>query len=104
MTSETRTLIEAADITGVEVECPECGITTFYPLQLESIKKIGPGCPHCHRQFFDMATTTVSGAEAYPALSFIHGIIGNLTKFTQTDRTDIHANVRFRLNMEPKAE
>ncbi len=99
MTSETRTLIEFQDIVGVEIACPECKITTFYPLRMESIRKIGLQCPHCNYQFFDMATAQVAGPEAYPALSSLHGIIGNLSRFTQPDRTDIHAQIRLRINV-----
>jgi uncharacterized paraquat-inducible protein A len=104
MTSETRTLIEPKDITGVEVECPDCHITTSYPLRVESVKKIGASCSHCNYQFFDMATTTVSGPEAYPALAAIHGIIGNLSRFTHPDQTGVHVNIRFRLKTEPQSE
>jgi uncharacterized paraquat-inducible protein A len=104
VTSEIRTLIEAADIAGVELECPECGITTAYPLRMESLKNIGVVCTHCNHQFFDMATTTVAGPEAYPALAALRGIIGNLSRFTHPDQTGIHAKVRFRLKTEPQSD
>ncbi len=104
MTSETRTFFQLSDIERMEVECPECKITVSYPIAVESIKRIGPGCPHCHYQFFDMATSTVAGREAYPGMSCLDAIIGNLSQFTRRDRTDIHANIRFRLNMETKAK
>jgi uncharacterized paraquat-inducible protein A len=104
MTSETRTLIEAMDITGIELECPECHITTSYPLRMESIKKIKANCSHCNHQFFDMATTVVAGPDAFPALAALHGIIGNLSRFTHPDQTGVHANIRFRLRTEPRSE
>jgi hypothetical protein len=101
MTSETRTLIEAKDITGVEVECPQCHITTFYPANVESIRKIGMNCTHCNCQFFDIATTTVAGPEAYPGLSALRGMMGHLCRFTSPDLTGVHASIRFRLKTEP---
>jgi hypothetical protein len=103
MTSETRTLIEAADIIGVEIECPDCRLTIFYPVAVEKVMKIGPSCPHCNRLFFDSSRNNVYPGSHYPAIDAIQEIASNLRKLTRPDRTDIHALIRFRVAMEPKA-
>jgi len=103
MTSETRTLIETADIKGIEIECPECHITTFYPIRLESIRKIGPSCHHCNNQLFDMASVHVAGIDAYPAVASLYQILGNLSKLAEPSRTDIHASIRLLVNLGPQA-
>jgi hypothetical protein len=99
MTSETRTLIELGDILGMELECPDCQIVTFYPIRMESVKKLAAHCSHCNHLFFDMATTSVSGPDAHPALASIFAIIGNLSRLTQV-RTDIHTKIRLRIDTE----
>ena len=104
MTSETRTLIEAGDITGIELECPECKITAAYPISRQTAGKLKPSCPHCNHQFFDMATMSVAGNEAYPSLAFLCNIVGNLGNFTDPNNTGIHVGVRFRLKTEEKTK
>jgi hypothetical protein len=103
MTSELRTLIEAADITGVEIECPECHLTILYPTA--KLFKIGPSCPHCNETWFD-AYGDARSIATYPAIDSIQHsiqhIAEHLRKMTRADRTDIHAKIRFRINTEPE--
>jgi hypothetical protein len=93
MTSETRTFIQAADISGIEIECPKCNLTIFYPAGGERVMEILAGCPHCYNQFFD------EGAKShdYPAINDLQKIVGALRTLLRPDRTDIHANIRFRI-------
>ncbi|HEY6768010.1 MAG TPA: hypothetical protein VI386_24920 [Candidatus Sulfotelmatobacter sp.] len=104
MTSETRTLIEAADITGVEIECPECHLTILYPVDVEKVIKIGPSCPHCNHVFFDNVATNVYPGTHFPGIDSIQEIAAHLRKLRRDDRTDIHALVRFRIETEPNQE
>jgi hypothetical protein len=103
MTSETKTLIEAADITGIEIECPECHLTIFYPTAVREVIKIGPHCPHCNLKFFDDTQTRGFGNVSYPAIDNVQTIAAHLRMLAKPDRTDIHAKIRFRVNVETKA-
>jgi hypothetical protein len=94
MTSETRTFIGAADISGVEIECPKCHLTIFYPAIGERIIDILAGCPHCANEFFDEG----SKSREYPAINDLQKIVSALRSLVRSDRTDIHANIRFRVS------
>lgn len=50
MTLETRQFIEAEDIKSVQVECSNCKVKTFYPL--DGSKAIPAICPHCEHDWF----------------------------------------------------
>ena len=102
MTSETRTFIEAGDIAGVEVECRECHSTVFYPLAaVEKAEKVLATCPQCNRGLFDMATADAQSRyvqfPTYPAIGDLHKIAAGLRSLVHV-RTDIHANIRFRID------
>ncbi len=96
MTSETRTLIEFNDITGVEIECPECHLAIVYPVA--KLSKIEPKCPACTRTWFDPLRN--DRLPTYPAIDDIQHIAEHLQKLTRKDRTDIHAHIRLRINGE----
>jgi len=100
MTSETRTLIGMGDVTGIEIECPECHLTILYPVA--KLFKIRPQCPHCNQDWFDPIPERHSVEGAYPAIDNIQNIASHLRTFTRSDRTDIHAQVRLRINTEAK--
>jgi hypothetical protein len=105
MTSETRTLIEAADITGVEIECPKCHLAMLYPVVVEHVITIGHNCPHCNLPFFDEANNRAAfGGNNYPAIENIQQIAAHLRALIRPDRTDIQAQIRFRVNTESKAK
>jgi hypothetical protein len=98
MTTETRTLIEFKDIMGVEIECPECHLSLVYPIA--KLSRIGPAYPHCSHALFDAREG--SRDSAYPAIDNIEHIAENLRRLTRDDRTDIHAQIRLRVNVEPQ--
>lgn len=50
MTLETRQFIEAGDIKSIQVECSDCKIKTFYPL--DGIRNVPEKCPHCDHEWF----------------------------------------------------
>jgi hypothetical protein len=51
MTSETRTMVELADILGIEFGCPKCRAKVFYSLQ-EQPSRIVDKCPNCFEPFY----------------------------------------------------
>jgi DNA-directed RNA polymerase subunit RPC12/RpoP len=99
MTSETRTFVQAHDIEGVEVECPKCQLTIFYPIAAtEKTTEILAGCPHCsHRLFDDTTTGTTFRSQNFPAIIDLQKIASGLRALVRADRTDIHAGIRFRV-------
>jgi hypothetical protein len=108
MTSETRTFVEARDIAGIEVECRRCHSTIFYPLEaIEKAEKIIASCPQCNQGLFDVATVDPSSPyvqfPSYPAINDLHKIAAGLRSLVR-ERTDIHANVRFRIDAEVRGK
>jgi hypothetical protein len=104
MTSETRTFIGAADVSGIEVECPKCGLTIFYPIGGEKTLDILAGCPHCSHQFFDAKSDARGfGHPEFPAINELQKFAASLRTLLRSDRTDIHANIRFRIDAEAAA-
>ena len=103
MTSETRTFIEARDITGIEIECPACRLKVVYPVTVKDAIKIGPNCSHCNHTLFDNTHDNVYPGTHFPAIDAIQEIAANVRKLTRTDRTDIHANIRFCINTAQEA-
>lgn len=95
MTSETRTFIDPGDISGIEVECPECHLTVFYPIGGERTMDIWVACAHCMHRFFDKAGK--EGSNNYPAINELQKIVSALRALLRPERTDIHTNVRFRI-------
>jgi phage FluMu protein Com len=103
MTSETRTLIGLDDISGIEIECPKCHLTIFYPLA--QLVKISPQCPHCKQLWFDAIPDKIPVESAHPAIESITSITSNLRALLRNDRTDIHAKVRLQIKTDtPKEE
>jgi hypothetical protein len=108
MTSETKTFVQIKDIAGIEVECQRCGVTTLYPIHpisatvTEKSTEILPRCA-CRHDLFDVAPVAASSHyvpfPSYPAIDDLHNIASHLRSLVQT-RTDIHANVRFRIDAE----
>jgi hypothetical protein len=93
MTSQTRTLIGAEDIAGIEIECQKCGLTVFYPAGGERVAHILAGCPNCCDGFFDEGNK----GQEFPAINELQKIVSALRALVRPDRTDIHANIRFRI-------
>lgn len=104
MTSETRNLLESKDISGIEIECPECHLAIFYPIDVKEVIKIGSSCPHCNHGFFDSVRDNVYPGSHFPAIDSLQEIAANLRKLSRSDRTDIHAQIRFRVNIDSRVK
>ena len=101
MTSELRTFIEAGDISGIEVGCPKCHLTLFYPVDVEKAIELLARCPHCSHDFFDELRTNRGYPHSeYPAINDLQKIAAALRTLLRPDRTDIHAQIRFRIANE----
>jgi hypothetical protein len=100
MTTETRTLIEMGDILGVEIECPECHLTMLYPVA--KLSKIETNCPHCNCEWFDDCLG--KSGKMYPAIESMQRIAEELRTLTRNDKTDIHAQVRLSIKVDPKKQ
>jgi predicted nucleic acid-binding Zn-ribbon protein len=98
MTSETRTFIGAADISGVEIECTSCHLTIFYPVTGERAMDILAGCPHCSKGLFDEVSGRTFGDRVFPVINELQKLTSALRALLRPDRTDIHANIRFRID------
>ncbi|HEY1659893.1 MAG TPA: hypothetical protein VGG14_16190 [Candidatus Sulfotelmatobacter sp.] len=102
MTSETRTLLEPKDIVGMEIECHECHMTIFYPTAVKEVIKIVSYCPHCSHKLFDEVQSREFGSVSCPAIESLQTVVANLRALVRADRTDIHAQIRYRVNVESK--
>jgi len=100
MTTETRIFLEPRDVQGIEVACPECRLSVFYPIDVKAMIKIGPNCFHCGHKLFDQLDNRqkIGGGISYPGIDSIQEIAGHLRALKRQDRTDIHADIRFRLD------
>lgn len=99
MTSEIKTLIEPKDVVGIEIGCPECGVKVTFPLNGRS--RMPVKCGNCNADWFDMTTDTY-GKNIYPAHNNLSAISRAIQELN-TQRTDIHAEIRLHINIEPKA-
>jgi len=93
MTSETRTLIELADISGIELECPKCGGKILYPLK-EYAERLMSHCPNCNEHWF-VGSENIPGNPPQGKES-ISDLIGALR--AATGRTDIRARIRLQVS------
>src|SRR5258708_15108779 len=94
MTSETRTLLETGDITGIEMECEKCLVKSIFPVS--SGLKITVYCPHCDKKWLDQ-TEDSRGDTVCPAANSLGAIGSHLWPLSST-RTDIHAKIRLFVN------
>jgi hypothetical protein len=102
MTTETKVLIELADITGLAITCPKCGFVGVLPF--DKPFKLGPQCMNCAHHWFDEKSASYpSGEGRYPAIDSLQAIASELRKITKPDRTDIHAEIRLNLKPSPAA-
>lgn len=58
MTSELRTLIDLADVLGLEFECAQCGGTVLQPLHGNSHRKKLYHCPVCGAPWYPTERST----------------------------------------------
>lgn len=99
MTSETRTLFETEDISGLEIECPDCHIKTIYPIS--ECLTLEAQCRNCPKRLFDATSDKQTGHNIYPAIETIRELVGNLWALGRT-RTDIHAHIRLQIKTTSK--
>src|SRR5580704_3261469 len=100
MTSETRIFIEPQDIAGIEIECPKCHLSILYPIAGDKTVEILAGCPHCCHYFFDEKTNPRPQQAEFPAINELQRMAASLRSLRRQDRTDIHAHIRFRVNVD----
>jgi len=98
MTSETRTLIETGDISGIEVECEKCKVKSIFPVS--SGFKIAVYCPHCNQKWFDETSDPHTGQNICLVTDSLRAVGSHLWALS-TKRTDIHAKIRLHLNSAP---
>lgn len=108
MTSETKTFAQAQDIAGIEVECPRCRVTIFYPASAtEKGTEISARCSHCKHDLFDATPVPASSPythfPSYPAINDLQNIASGLRSLVR-ERTDVHANIRFRIDAEVRSK
>lgn len=94
MTSESRTLIQAGDVLGVDVRCPECDVKITLPIS--SRFKLSANCPNCNKQWFDPAIDQQTGKTTYPAIDSLLAIAAHF-RALNTTRTDVHAHISFQI-------
>jgi hypothetical protein len=100
MTSETRTVIELKDITGVEFECPGCQAKILYPFS-KQYGRFATNCPSCNASWL-----LPNGPNTHPAA---HTIMQELvTTFAALQKllSDSRVDAKIRLQVsglpEPK--
>ncbi|SRR6266436_2779479 len=98
MTSESRTLIEASDVLGIDLECPnqKCKARAFYPIR-NSEPKIPFACHSCNADWFALAPDPRSGAAASKAIEQIKVLMRHLILLDTANRSDIYAKVRLQV-------
>ena len=91
MTSEMRTLLELADISGVEIECRECEAKIFYPRE-NNHERIASQCPNCNANLFTIVRpgSNMDGSVAMEQVKQLMRIV----KFLVTPGADCQANIR----------
>lgn len=100
MTSEMITLIELADVNGIEMQCPKCHVKIIFPVTEPANFTVS--CPSCRTPWFDSTPDKQTGKSVFPAFDSLQLIAAHLRRLTST-RTDIHAVVRLNINTLPKA-
>lgn len=103
MTSESRTLIEARDVVGIDLECPnqQCKARAFYPIGIPD-PKIPFACHSCNTDWFALAPDPRSGAAASKAIEQIKMLMRFFTFLDTSNRSDIYAKVRLQVaNVQP---
>jgi hypothetical protein len=94
MTVERRTLIELADITGIEFECPNCKTKVFYPLKKEPYR-LPQNCPNCNETWLVLDQNQPSGQHAGGA---ILELLTNLRRAVESPFVKAHV----RLHITPE--
>jgi Zn finger protein HypA/HybF involved in hydrogenase expression len=93
MTSETRTLIDLSDITGIEIECRDCTAKVFYPRK-NNHERIARQCPNCNADLFVTRNGQSEAMNNVKALIRILELVG-------APAAEANANVRLHLATRP---
>jgi Zn finger protein HypA/HybF involved in hydrogenase expression len=94
MTSETRTLIDLSDITGIEIECRECSAKVFYPRK-KNHDRLVRQCPNCNVDLFAFHNGQSEDINNIKALVRILDLVG-------APGVGTNANVRLTLSAQSK--
>lgn len=94
MTSETRTLIDLSDITGIEIECRECSAKVFYPRKNNHDRLIRQ-CPNCNTDLFAFRNGQSEAINNIKALVRILDLVG-------AQGADTNVNLRLTLTAQSK--
>ena len=93
MTTETRTLIEPADIGAVEFECPHCKVKILYPVN--GISQLSANCPTCGRPWFASNPPALHPTTPQPVERAKAAIMGLQALFLSAA---VHATIRFEIS------
>lgn len=94
MTTETRTLIDLADIDGIEIECKECTAKIAYPVA-KTYEKFSPKCPNCNADLFVIRG---SGIDADSEVRNHLLALVRTVKYFAKPSSDLHADVRLHIS------
>lgn len=95
MTTETRSMVDVADISGIEVECRECNAKVFYPRE-KNQERINQRCPNCNADLF-VINVNDPRQEGSVSMEQVRMLM-RLIKFLAKPAADLHANVRLQVN------
>jgi predicted nucleic acid-binding Zn-ribbon protein len=94
MTTEVRTLVDIGDISGIEVECPQCSSKVFYPVAKGSERLLSQ-CPNCNENLF-IINRNAGGTQGSLTLEQIK-VLMRILKFLAVPAVDCTANVRLQV-------
>ena len=94
MTTEVRTMIDLADIDGIEIECQECTAKIAYPIE-KTHEKFSPKCPNCNADLFMIRG---SGIDADSEVRNHLLSLVRTVKYFAKPTSDLHANVRLHIS------
>jgi hypothetical protein len=98
MTSETHNLIQADDIPGIELECPDCHARVFYPVE-KNFERISHQCPNCNRDWFTVDGSPYNrGSVTLEQVKLLLKVLKLLGK----PGADMHAILHIHVNVAPK--
>ncbi len=87
------TLVDAGDISGVEIECRDCRAKVIYQIAT-AYDRIVTRCPNCNSELFTLARVSGGPVPESEALNHVRGLIRVLKYFSKPG-ADIQANIRF---------
>lgn len=97
MTSETRIMVDLADISSIEIECRECGAKIAYPRE-KNQERIAQQCPNCNANLFTLSHDS-AGRNGSVSLEQVR-LLMRVVRFLSNPGADCHANIRIHVNMK----